>query len=353
MDVRRARARRNGAHRDATGRSAARCARTPRRRRSEPGAARPEHRALPRHRRSHAAARRPGGLRARARLRPGHLLAAQEHGGSRVDAGDLGADLRDLQDVPAAAGQVPADSRAVHRRHHRRVLRAPAALLGLEGRHHPGLQPGRHRRQLRRRVVRHPREHLRQLPDRLRQPARQALSLLRDPAQGRHEHRHDAHQRRAAADAVHPAVHPRRLRGPLLHRLRDWRIAGRGRAPHRGRHLHEDRRHRGGPDEDRLQDQGRRCAQPRRHRGLHGRQRGRLGGPLGRRVRDLRRHRRRADLVHPARRQQPDDADPAAGLDLHDAHRHGGGLRRLVPGERGDSQGAVRQRRPHGLRGAR
>jgi K(+)-stimulated pyrophosphate-energized sodium pump len=46
-----------------------------------------------------------------------------------------------------------------------------------------------------------------------------------------------------------------------------------------GGHLHEDRRHRVGPDEDRLQDQGRRRAQPRRHRGLHGRQRGRLGRP--------------------------------------------------------------------------
>ena len=76
---------------------------------------------------------------------------------------------------------------------------------------------------------------------------------------------------------VHPAVHPRRLRRPLLHRLRHRRVAGRGGAAHRRRHLHEDRRHRLGPDEDRLQDQGRRRAQPRRHRGLHGRQRGRLG----------------------------------------------------------------------------
>ena len=32
-----------------------------------------------------------------------------------------------------------------------------------------------------------------------------------------------------------------------------------------------------GPDEDRLQDQGRRCPQPRRDRRLHRRQRGRLG----------------------------------------------------------------------------
>ena len=65
-------------------------------------------------------------------------------------------------------------------------------------------------------------------------------------------------------------------RGPLLHRVRDRRVPRRLGPPHRGRHLHEDRRHRLGPHEDRLQDQGRRRAQPRRHRGLHGRQRGRL-----------------------------------------------------------------------------
>jgi K(+)-stimulated pyrophosphate-energized sodium pump len=39
-----------------------------------------------------------------------------------------------------------------------------------EGRDHPVLQPHRHRRQLRRRLVRHPRQHLRQLAHRLRQP---------------------------------------------------------------------------------------------------------------------------------------------------------------------------------------
>ena len=41
---------------------------------------------------------------------------------------------------------------------------------------HPALQPDRHRRQLRRRVVRHPRQHLRQLAHGVRQPARQAVS---------------------------------------------------------------------------------------------------------------------------------------------------------------------------------
>ena len=67
---------------------------------------------------------------------------------------------------------------------------------------HPALQPDRHRRQLRRRLVRHPRQHVRQLARRVRQPARQAVPDLRDSAAGRHEHRHAAHQRRAAADAA-------------------------------------------------------------------------------------------------------------------------------------------------------
>ena len=74
------------------------------------------------------------------------------------------------------------------------------------------VQPGRHRRQLRRRVVRHPHQHLRQLPHGVRQPRGQALPGLRHPAQGRDEHRHAAHLGRAAPDAVHPAVRSRRLR---------------------------------------------------------------------------------------------------------------------------------------------
>ena len=125
---------------------------------------------------------------------------------------------------------------------------------------------------------------------------------------------------------VHPAVHPGRLRRPLLHRLRHRRIARRGGTAHRGRHLHEDRRHRRGPDEDRLQDQGRRRAQPGRDRGLHRRQRGRLGRALGRRLRDLRRHRRGADFVHPAGGDGPDGPGSAAGLDLRDAHHDGRGV---------------------------
>ena len=95
---------------------------------------------------------------------------------------------------------------------------------------------------------------------------------------------------------------PGRLRRLLLHRLRHRRVARRRGAAHRRRHLHQDCRHRRRPDEDRLQHQGRRRAQPGRHRRLHRRQRRRLGRPERRRLRDLRRHRRRADLVHPASR---------------------------------------------------
>jgi K(+)-stimulated pyrophosphate-energized sodium pump len=82
------------------------------------------------------------------------------------------------------------------------------------------------------------------------------------PAPGRHEHRHAADQRRARADAGHPALHPARLRRLVLHRLRDRRVARRLGAPHRRRHLHQDRRHRLRPHEDRLQHQGGRCPNP-------------------------------------------------------------------------------------------
>jgi hypothetical protein len=124
------------------------------------------------------------------------------------------------------------------------------------------------------------------------------------PLQGRHVDRHHADRRRAAAHARDHAVPPRRLRRPVLHRLRGRRVARRRGAAHRRRHLHQDRRHRLGPDEDRLQHQGRRRAQPRRHRRLHRRQRRRLGRPDRRRLRDLRRHRRRPHHLHPDRLSQ-------------------------------------------------
>ena len=53
---------------------------------------------------------------------------------------------------------------------------------------------------------------------------------------------------------------PGAVRRPVLHRLRHRRVARRLGAPYRGRHLHQDRRHRVRPHEDRLQDQGRRRA---------------------------------------------------------------------------------------------
>ena len=77
---------------------------------------------------------------------------------------------------------------------------------------------------------------------------------------------------------------PGRLRGAVLHRICDRRIAGRGGLARGGRHLHEDRRYRRGLDEDRVQDQGRRRAQPGRDCGLHGRQRGRFGWTVGGRI---------------------------------------------------------------------
>ena len=50
---------------------------------------------------------------------------------------------------------------------------------------------------------------------------------------------------------------PPTLAGPVLHRLRHRRIARRGGAAHRRRHLHQDRRHRLGPDENCFQPAGR------------------------------------------------------------------------------------------------
>ena len=85
------------------------------------------------------------------------------------------------------------------------LLRDMAFVQG--GDHHP-VQPDRHRRQLHRRLVRHPREHLRQLAHRLRRARGAAVPLLRHSAQGRHEHRHAADLDRAAADADGAALRP-------------------------------------------------------------------------------------------------------------------------------------------------
>ena len=85
-------------------------------------------------------------------------------------------------------------------------------LTGLEPaphRHRHHLQPDRHRRQLRRGVVRHPHQHAGQLAHRVCQPAGQGVPGLRHPAARRHERRHDADLGRAAVHARHPALHSR------------------------------------------------------------------------------------------------------------------------------------------------
>ena len=188
------------------------------RRRGQSGAARSQRRIFPRIRRSHAPPRRHPGLCTWPALRADDLRAAQKPARPRLDARDFRADLRDLQDLPAAAGQVPPGALVIHRRDRCRVFRVACGgrrpgdrrddprVPAAEGGDHSPLQSHRHRRQLWRGVVRHPREHVRELADGLRQPAWPAVSLLRDSAQGGHEHRHDADQRRAAADVVHPAV---------------------------------------------------------------------------------------------------------------------------------------------------
>ncbi len=236
---------------------------TGRRRRGEPEGSRPVRGGLSGDAGPPAADVRPDHLRAGLRVRHHHLQPAQAAARARVDAGDVRADLRDVQDVPDHAGQVPAHSRDLHRRRDPAVFRRVAASGARARGDHSRVQRARHRRQLRRGLVRHSREHVRQLAHGVRVAAGQALSLLLHSAPRRHEHRHAADQRRTHDDAVHPAVRARRLRGLLLHRLRDRRVARRLGAAHRRRHLHQDRRHRVRPDEDRVQHQGGRRPQPR------------------------------------------------------------------------------------------
>ena len=62
------------------------------------------------------------------------FYAAEEPAGAPLDARDLRADLRDLQDLSDHAGQVHPDPRGVHRRDHGVLLRRAAALRAAEGR---------------------------------------------------------------------------------------------------------------------------------------------------------------------------------------------------------------------------
>ena len=76
-------------------------------------------------------------------------------------------------------------------------------------------------------------------------------------------------------------------------------------------------------------------------------------GPIGRRLRDLRRHRRRAHHVHPARRHGPERAGPAARLDLRDAHHDGHRVGRLATCiNEAVAKAPLRRRRQDELRGA-
>ena len=148
-----------------------RSAAAPPRRRGQHPAAGSQPGRLPRHDRPPDPALGPGRLRAGAAVRPVDLHGGEEPAGPQVDGRRLGDHLRDLQGLPDSAGQVPADSRAVHRHGDDRLLLAdrPRAVAHRD-RHH--LQPDRHRRQLRRGVVRHPHQHAGQLAHRVCQPRR-------------------------------------------------------------------------------------------------------------------------------------------------------------------------------------
>jgi hypothetical protein len=162
---------------------------SPRRGRSEPRAAGPRAGRFPGHQRPDAPHRRPRGVPPRSGVRARDLRAAQEPARAPLDAGDLGADLRDVQDLPRDAGQVHPPARALHRLDHGVLFRGPAGLCPDEGRDHPPVQFHRHRRELRRRVVRDPRQHVRELARRVRRPEGPAVSDLRDSVERRHEHR--------------------------------------------------------------------------------------------------------------------------------------------------------------------
>ena len=90
----------------------------------------------------------------------------------------LRADLRDLQDLSVTQGKFILILEVFIGVDHRALLRRAASSLRGRSRvvDHPALQPHRHRRQLRRGVVRHPRQHLRQLAHGVRQPAQASRS---------------------------------------------------------------------------------------------------------------------------------------------------------------------------------
>ncbi len=224
----------------------------------------------------------------------GLVIYAQlkKHAGPQVHARSLRADLRDLQDVPDPAGQVPDDPVALHRRDHAAVLRLARShdrpgtgadvygfpplkvaiillfsLVGIAGCYGVawfGIRVNTFAN------------------------SRTAFAALRGkpfpcyaiPLKAGMSIGMALISVELLIMLVILLFVPGDYAGRLLHRLRHRRVARRRGPAHRRRHLHQDRRHRLGPDEDRLQDQGRRRPQPRRDRRLRGRQRRRLGRPL-------------------------------------------------------------------------
>ena len=182
-------------HRELRPASGARFARNGRR--SQPQAPRSVHRLVPGHERPQPAVDRHPVLHFRAAVRAGAVHAAQEPAGAPRHARNVGTDLRDLQDLPGDAGQVPGDPVGVHRGGDRALLRraAEGGILRRHGADHSRLQRGGHPGQLRRGLVRHPGELLRQFARRIRRTEGQTLPVLRHPDQVGHEHRHGADQR--------------------------------------------------------------------------------------------------------------------------------------------------------------
>ena len=141
------------------------------------------------------------------RVRVRHAGAGAKSARPQVDDRDLEHHLGDLQDVSDHSGQVHPAPRALHRLDHRLLLRTSCStsrrsrspvilafsLVGIA-------------RQLRRSPGSASASTLTPTRARRSRASRASPTRLRDPAQGRHEHRHGADQRRAGHHAVHPAV---------------------------------------------------------------------------------------------------------------------------------------------------
>ena len=165
-----------------------------------------------RHQRLGPARHRPRRLRGRPGLRPARLGAPEGAAGAQVDARDLRADLRDLQDLPDDAGQVHRGPLGLHRRHHRRSTSACSPRASAPARW-PSSWASRWSASSARSGVAWFGIRINTFANcrtAFASAARQALPHLRHPAPGRHVDRHAAHLRRAAHHALHPALRPRR-----------------------------------------------------------------------------------------------------------------------------------------------